>query len=419
MLAAAKVLGSALAVLSLCARTQPSSAANTDSEDLPKDRVVLAPKGRVQEGRIVFLDQDRLVLRHKRSLLEFDREKVISYFWMDEVHRTWQPRLEQARFDPGAKLGELALELDRAKLALEADVARWLAIFRGDRSAALHEALGHRPHKDSWRVPHGRRWTALEDLSAATGRWSQAWEICSQHFDVRSNLPPETTLRVMLDVETIYRHFYDSYAASFGLLHSSERLRLHLHGDSTSFPGEGLLTYAVDEAKLVLALDLERGYTLSGMIIPLTRLLLQASAHTEGDRPELPHWLATGMARNFAAQLGIQGEQSERVQFDANRPNDWDRGVHARAERPLDFQRLLALSQGDFEGAQGHLVYAQCATLVDFCWRGEAARWRESFIEYVRLALSGRGTATRFKKLLKLRDKKFQAAYAASVAEAN
>lgn len=419
MLAAAKVLGSALALLPLCALTGSSSAAYSDSEDLPKDRVVLAPRGRVQEGRIVFLDQDRIVLRDKRKLLEFDREKVVSYVWMDEVHRIWQPRLEQARFDPGAKLGELALELDKVGLALEADAARWLAILRGDRSAELHEALGHRPHKDSWRVPHGRRWTVLEDLSADTARWSQAWEICSLHFDVRSNLPPEATLRVMLDAETVYRQFYDTCAAPFGLLKSSERLQLHLHGDGTSFPGEGLLTYAVDDAKLVLALDLERGYTPSGMIIPLTRLLLQASAQAQGNRPELPLWLVTGLARNFAAQLGIQGEQSERVQFDANRPNDWDRGIHARAGRPLDFQRLLTLSQGDLEGAQSGLVYAQCATLVDFCWRGEEARWREGFVEYVRLSLAGRGTATRFKKLLKLRDKKFQAAYAAFVAEAD
>ncbi len=418
MLAKSKPVGSALAVLSLCALSSPSTAATADSEDLPQDRIVLANKGRVQEGRIVLVDQERLIMRDKRRLLEFDREEVLSYAWMEDVHRRWQPRLEQARFDPGAKLGELALELDSVGLAREADAARWLAIFRKGQSAELHEGLGHRRHGDSWRVPHGRRWIPLENLSSDTSRWSQAWETCSLHFDVRSNLPPEATLRAMLDAEEVYRLFYSSFAAPFGLMQASKRLQLHLHGDGSSFPKDGLLLHVVDDSKLRVSLDLERGYTPSRLVIPLTQLLLQASAETQGDRPELPIWLARGLARRFSAQLGIQGEQSERILFDAERGNDWDREFHAKAERPLEFQRLLTLSIGDFDGPKSALTYAQCATLVDFCWQGEDGRWREGFVEYVRQAVAGQGTATRFKKLLKLRDKKFQEAYAAFVAGA-
>lgn len=418
MLDSSQLLGSALALLALCALTNPAVAASKDVEDLPLDSVVLAPQGRVQEGRIVFLDSNRIVLRDKRRLLEFDREKVLSYVWMEDVHRTWQPKLELARFDSSAQLGELALELDVAGLGLEADAARWLAIQRGDRSAALHEGLGHRQHKDSWRVLHGRRWIPLEDLNDGTSRWSQAWELCSLHFKVRSNLPPEATLRAMLDAEAVYRQFYDTFAAPFGLLHGGERLQLDLHGDGTSFPGTEKLVYAVDDTKLVMSLDLERGYTPSSLVIPMTRLLLQASAQAQGGRPALPPWLVVGLARNFSAQLGIQGDQGERIQFDGERQNDWDRGVHFQAKRPLDFQRLLTLSEGDFQGVQTPLIYAQCATLVDFCLRGEDERWRAGFVEYVRQAVDGRGTATRFKKLLKLRDKQFQAAYTAFVKQA-
>ena len=415
MLATSKSMGSTLALLWLCILTSPSAAANGGKEDLPQDRVVLAPKGRTQEGRIVLLDQHRVVLQDKRRLLEFDREQVLSYVWIEEVHRTWQPRLEQARFDPDAKLGELALELEKVGLALEADAARWMAVLRGDRSAQPHEGLGHRRHGDSWRVPSGRRWIPIEDLHRNTARWSKAWEACSLHFDVRSNLPLETTLQAMLDAEEIYRRFYDTFTVPFGLLQASERVQLHLHGDGTSFPGEGTLRYAVNSAKLVLALDFEQGYRPSALVTPLTQILLQASAQTQGDRPDLPPWLTNGLARNFAAQLGIQGEQSERVYFDAERKNNWDRDVHAGTPRPLDFQRLLTLSTGDFDGAQNPSVFSQCATLVDFCWRGQQGRWRKGFVEYVRQALTGRGTATRFKKLLKLRDKDFQAAYTAFV----
>ena len=378
----------------------------------PVDRITLKKRGKVLEGRIVLVTDEKIVLRQKSKHKEYDREDVESYVWSEEAHAELFPRLRKATDSTTADLQALSEEFGVAGLAGEAALCHWIVLAQDPANELSHEALGHRLKNKGWQVRIDGKWTNWDKLDDLTADWGKGWQFTTAHFDVRTNLPLNDALRVAEDAEILLRHFYNHYGKQLGLYIPTRRQELHVHGDHKSFPGGGAFTSLFSTSQERTTVDASASYWMGDLVQRLTQHLFYASSFETGAQSALPSWVHLGVYRNFAAMMNLTDREKGSLNWEPTRAHDEDREMHRTAKEPGDLNRLLTIDTSEIFTKRGELALAHASTLVDFCMRGEDRKHFEPFAEFVRSALAGKGSPTHFKKLLGIRkEKDFVAAW--------
>lgn len=365
------------------------------------DRVVLKD-GKALTGRVVFEDESRLVLRQKSRDTTLAMEAVQR---VDSRLRNLYVLLDNAQRADATDPEDLELLVSQAEecgLSGEAQVFWWrlllLAHARGEENEAAHLALGHVKRGSGWRLPVGSRSVEWDKRFELAKDWGSALEFSSYHFRVRTNLPLELDLDVLLDLERFYRAFFEFLGPELGLYDVCQPMRVHLHADSASYPEVGLEAGRYDPIEDLVHLDASQRFAFETLAHEVTHQLLYDTAFREQKRDgEIPAWLNEGLAEYLAASI----VRTPGLLVELGRPEARHFRAHAQAKDSLDLTRVLALSVGDYSSSSDRdLKYAQSYTLVHFFLHGEEGRYRAGFFEFLRTVYRGKGSSTDLKRCL-------------------
>ena len=360
--------------------------------------LVVLKSGKELRGRIVFEDEAKVVLRQDARDMPLEREEIErvesrmrNLGALLDNDAKWQP-LDQGEIEL------LAAQAVETRLAGEAELYSWRMLLRQPENEPAHRALGHKKRGKTWVMPLGGRWVDWEKLHTLSKDWGSAWELTSLHFELRSNLPLQVNLDALLDIERVYRAFYELVGTELGLYDVCRPMNVHLHADSASYPevsGEG--GFYEPEMDL-LRVKATKGLDFTVLAHELTHQLLHDTAFRErNDGGCIPAWLNEGMAEYMAA--GVQSTSP--LVFVAGKPQAYRFQDHARAKDPFDLTRVLAFSSGDYDASSDRqLKYAQSYTLVHFLLHGQKGRYRAGFFDYLREVYRGKGSSTDLKSAL-------------------
>jgi hypothetical protein len=353
-------------------------------------------------GRVVFEDQDELVLRVGSNERTFPRKKVVRFDSrfadLRALHKRWR-ELQETDL-PGTLA--LAKRCREQKFEEQAQLLAWYVLSYSPSDAAAHEFLGHEHLREGWIVVDGsRRWN-YDKLLELRKDWKDAWELASEHYRVRSNLPLHDAVTAVLDMECAYEAFYQLLGRPLHFRELVDPLQAQVHADAKSFPETvGDARSYFDRAGHVLLVNASGGFDRGSVFHEATHQLLDANMQsTRAARGDVPGWLNEGLAEYMRASMSGPAGRGlpDAGQLDLARFQE-----HAQAAGAYDLARVLNFGADDFAGsAKTSLKYSQSYTLV--CWGlyGEGGQLRERFFDYLREACKGHSSSTAFKDALKL-----------------
>jgi len=366
-------------------------------------------------GRVVFEDQDELVLRVGSNERTFARKKVVRFESRFADLRTLHKRWRELPENDLAGTLALARRCREQKFEDEARLFAWYVLSYSPRDAAAHEFLGHEHVRDQWIVADGsRRWN-YEKLLELRKDWKDAWELASEHYRVRSNLPLHDAVTALLDMEGAYEAFYQLLGRQLRFRELVDPLLAQVHADAKSFPesvGDSRSYY--DRAGKILLVNAAGGFDRGAVVHEATHQLLDACMqNTRSARGDVPGWLNEGLAEYIRAAMGGTAGRGLPVegQLDLARFRE-----HAQSQGAYDLPRVLNFGADDFAGSsKTSLKYSQSYTLV--CWGlfGEGGQLRERFFGYLREACKGNSSSTAFKEQMKLDERGIEKSWTAFV----
>jgi len=378
----------------------------------PLDTVELEGGSKLS-GRVVFEDADEIVLRVGNNERTLSRKKLVRFDSRFADLRLIQKRWRELAENDLAGTLALARRCREQKLEEAAQLFAWYVLSRSPKDAAAHEFLGHEKQRENWLVADGARRWPYEKLLELRKDWKDAWELSSEHYRVRTNLPLSEAVTAVLDMEGAYESFYQLLGRPLRFHELVDPLQAQVHADAKSFPemlGDARSYY--DHQGHVLLVNATGGFERGVVVHEATHQLLDACMqNTRSGRGDVPGWLNEGLAEYVRASTGGPPARGLPVegQFDLARFREF-------AQSTFDLGRVLNLAADDFgSGAANSLRYSQSYTLV--CWglHGEGGQLRERFYGYLREACKGHSSSTAFKDELKLDERAIEKSWAAFV----
>src|SRR6185503_12555846 len=281
----------------------------------------------------------------------------------------------------------------------EAGVYAWRLLIADRANAGAHDFLGARKRGQGWVLPLQGRWVDWEKRHELSKDWGSCWELSSLHYELQSNIPLPRALDTMLDIERLYRAFFELIGPELGIYDVCHPMKVHVHADDASYPEVSSEAGYYDPETDVLSLKAERGFDCTTLAHELTHQLLQDTAFREKNRDGcIPAWLNEGLAEYMAAGV----KSTAPLVFEAGRANPQQFQEHARAAKEaFDLTRVLSFSAGDFDAGTGRsLKYAESYTLVHFLLHGLKGRYRPGFFDFLRDVYAGKGSSTDLRNAL-------------------
>ena len=389
--------------------------APTLSED--QEDVVQMLDGKEHRGRVVFEDEERLVMRRgsrEFELAQADIEEVQS------LERSQAFLLNHALVIPEKSirdLSDLARLCEARGLPGMGSLYNYKILLTDPDDEAAHERLDHRKRSKQWTGPLDGKWHRWHELIELRRDWNKAWEFETTHYSLRCNLDLDTAVDAALDLERFYLFFHEVLGSPLDLRGVASPLDVHLHGDSKSYieVGDGRLGW-YDTVSRTVKVDGSRGRPRNALLHEATHQLLEVGKNGLIDAGSVvPAWVGEGLAEYLAMSLvGNPGE----AQFKAGRLANAHVYAHANAEEPESLDNILALSTSDFlTPKRAALRYAQSYTLVHFCMHGANERYRVDFLDYVRTTREGKGSSSSFKSRVAGDPEAFESAWTAYVTQ--
>jgi hypothetical protein len=396
-----------------------AAAAPQDEDERPLDTVVLED-GEELEGHVLREGDETLLLLVGSREREIPTAKVAE---VRSVARSMVQLLRQYSYvdtsDPRQMLDLARFSRSRGLAGL-AELFALRALESSPDDVEAHEFLGHRKRKQDWEVRVGNTRVDYSKLEEFHGDWSDPWEIRTPHYHVRTNLRLREALDVAMDLELLYREFYDRFGGPLALREIVQRMPAHVHADAKSFPEFGNQSAYFMPDRMTIFVNAERGYLREFVMHEAIHQLLYGTAvsaqHTPDAKGCLPAWLDEGLATYFQV---IQTGPFGHVAFDDRKNSAHFTALHRTTDRPYDLSRVLTFSSNDFHASSRvDLKYAQCYTLVEFWLRGDFFLHRESFFDVMRRAYQGNCSASDAKRAMTIDDVDFEAAWNAHVGRA-
>ena len=364
---------------------------------VPVQDTVELTSGKKLEGRVVYEDDEVLVLRRGTRDREFDIEDVVA---VDSERRNLDRFLRLARGGTSNDLKKnLALATRAYEMGLESEARLfwWRVLDVAPGHEVANTRLGHVKRGSRWFVPDGGRKLPFDKLRERRKNWGDAWEFETTHYVVRTNLDLTLALDAALELECFYFTFFSAFGRHLKLYEVEEPMRVHLHADASSYPETGNEWGYFAPSDNVVHFDASRGLPVGPLIHEATHQLIHNTAVRERVYSgSIPGWLDEGLAEYMGASIiGNLGGTKVSV-------GEVARGHlarHGSAKKPYKLSRVINFNSGDFQGSTGRsLKYAQAYSLVHFCLHGEDGRYRNGFLDFVRGCYQGKSSSTHFKK---------------------
>lgn len=369
------------------------------AEEETLDRIETT-EGREYEGRVVFENEEKLVLRTG------SREKEFQLSELAEVRSIGRSLGELLGRQQEIEPGDLAATKELARFARSRGLhgearALWLqALLYDPQDEEANEALGNRKRREYYELRHGNRWWTLEDLKIRTRDWGEAWELSSAHYELRTNLGLQEGISMLFDTERFYRSFFEFMREGVELYETTKMMSIQVHADEASFPNVvGTKTSYTDGQNRTAFVDASAGLDRGVLTHESWHLLVHmTTVEARSSRGVIPDWLDEGLAEYFRAALhGPFG----RATYTPGDKNYYHFKEHATTGDPYELGRLLQFGRGDYLVSSGtRLRYAQSYTLVDYLLHGEGGELRERFFEFLALCYEGRSSVTYFKNTI-------------------
>jgi hypothetical protein len=383
--------------------------------DRVPDRVVLTT-GSQMEGRVVFEDASKVILRMGTGEKRFERKEIKTLRSRARLQRDAFDRWTSMPPDSVAKILDLARVCQKSDLLEDAQVYAWCVLLLDRSNADAHALLEHRKRGSSWDVQVSKsKWVAVDKLFATRPDWSDAYETATAHYLLETNFGQETAVRTALDLEAFYRAFYDLFGTGLELFEVLEPMPVRLHADSKSFPpiatGRGAYT---DPSRNCVEIDASTALRLDEIFHEATHQVIEATTRFAfAGGAVVPGWLHEGLAEYMRA--GVGGLPGHRT-FTAGARIDGHFAIHAAAKSPYSLSRVVHFEPADFlASSRSDLKYAQAYTLVHFCMDGDSGRYRAAFLEYMHGVWKGGSSNFDVKKALKVDEGAFEKAWLAYV----
>lgn len=361
-------------------------------------------------GRVVFEDEERVVLREGSRDREFERDEIASLSSVRENMRLVLVYLQDAALDDLDVLLEIAAFAERSALPGVARMLWMKALLLAPDSEEANEALGNRRRSGRWELLHEGRWWTLVDLFRRTRDWSDAWELETLHFQVRTNLELGDAIDLAFDLEHLYYAYYRFLQPAVDLRETTEPMRFQVHADLTSFPEVGMSRRSYFNPDQNTAyLNFSRGIDLGTGLHEAIHVFTHNTAVSRRARGALPPWIDEGLAEYLrAACHGTPG----RLDVTPGVLNRNHYVQHARHSAPYALGRVMNFAKGDYLSSTSvDLKYAQSYTLVDFFLHGDDGAWRERFLEFVAWCYEGRSSPSHFRKKMRASEEEIEAAW--------
>jgi hypothetical protein len=222
----------------------------------------------------------------------------------------------------------------------ESRVFAYLALVSSPQSPEAHELCGHEKRGDNWYVREGGKKYAFDKLGALRADWGNGWRFESTHYHVLTNLQLGPACKVALELELVYRTFFDWFGHDLGLYEVVEPMVAQIHADKASFPDSDGRGAYFDPTANVLYVDASAELALGALIHEATHQLLYSTAvRTRAGRGEIPGWVDEGLAEYIC--WSRQGDPG-RPRYSKGALAEVHFARHAETDKPYDLSRVLS-----------------------------------------------------------------------------
>jgi hypothetical protein len=318
-----------------------------------------------------------------------------------------EKKLERAGEETAAALAALARDLERAGRREEARAAARAAIRDDPDNADARETLGQThvpgygwaPVEAAREMKRGRfefegRWLPRREVDRRRREWAHAWEIESDHFHLRGNLPLERLVELRDVLEAFRARFVADWEDLLPLREDAGRHRVQVFAKRAEYEAHG----AAEDPKFVRGVpgqyshDLRRAAFFDVEVLraqgqetsSLVELMLHECTHQlfselvvtrpgnvdVGDTPS--YWIHEGIAELYGMHTFAKGRlELDRRAIGGMLRTSW---LRERASRMPRLAELDAMSKSAFQardGEQRAVHYAQAGFLCLFLMDGE------------------------------------------------
>jgi hypothetical protein len=354
----------------------------------PLDRGELR-SGRAHGGRVVFENEDVVVLKQGERLRRFERDSVRSVHSRERRLGEVLDRLASLERHELPELIELGHRAHELGLPGEGELVFLRVVLTDPLNADARHALGHKRVGSAWRVPYKDDWLPLTKVADLRSEWRDAWVFETAHYELRTNLDLPTAVDVALDLEIAYRAFYEVLGRPLELHQVEDKLLAEVHADIESLPllDEGVRG-VFDESRNTLIIDaswkLDRGllfHEITHQLLHNTHEGMQKGAHA------IPLWLNEGLAEFMQVGLAVRPRS---YTFDWGEYSEKHLRAQLVAPRLPTLEELLASRPSDFRSNRNDLRYALAYTLVDFCMNADSGLRQDELMAFLQEAYARR-----------------------------
>ncbi len=388
-------------------------------DDTVEADTVLLTTGKAREGRVVYEDDEVVILRKGSKDKEYDRADVEEVDSRVRHLAELLKRLDAKGPDimrDGVALVELAQYAGASRLAGEAEALFLAALLADSKQPVALEALGCRERKGHWSYKKGSKWYRTSELAIVIEKWKDRWALHSVHYTMQSNLPLGQAIRALLDLERFYAAFYAANQTDLRLLEPDESMDIQAHADGESYPNpsDGRGAHFDSSDRLTHVNGQQKPWLGNLIHEAVHHVFYMTTVRSRGGKGKIPSWLNEGMAEIFATGMGGELGFSS---FDRTSVESSYVRAQVNTDDPYDLSRVLAFQSDDYESTVNRqLKYAQSYNLVYFLMHGNGGSRADQFVDFLRSAYEGKSSMTDFQKVFKTESKdKFEAKWFAGM----
>ncbi len=364
-----------------------------------RDTVTLT-RGSAVEGRVLRVEADAVRVQVGSRVRTIPRDRIQSIDSVAQHHRQLLTALRRTDQASAAQLLELVEQCDTGRLEHEARLLCYRILLLDPDHPEANERLGHRDTGNGWRLPVAGRWLPLAVVEERRMRWNDAWQLRSEHFEVRCDRGLATTIRVLFELEYFYAGFYELWQRELELDELLTPATCYVYGDREQFPSASNNVGAwFSQSENVLYTWMQGDGRPFALFHEATHAVLyNLAGGSRSGRGRLPPWLDEALAEHMETVI-----VPVRPGIATLRPDRVHRGhlaLVAESRDPYSLQRVLNFNSSDYgASSKQRLKYAQSYALFHHMLTGAGGTYRDRFTQYLRDALAGRGQASTFKRI--------------------
>jgi hypothetical protein len=375
------------------------AAALLGSGDDDRDRLVLRAGGTLA-GRVLLETEARILFRVGTRERWIDRSEVETVESVARTQAQWLGRFAALEEETPQALLSLAEACRSGRVIYDEALLYWRTLSLDPDHVAANERLGHRQRGRTWVAPVGSTWVPVRRLDEARSDWGEAWEMRSEHFVVRCAAGLRKTLDTLLELEHLYRAFFDLYQKDLGLRELTEPFSVYVYPSREDYPSQGTFGGAFFSPAENIAYTFMAGQRPYALLHEATHgLLNNLMVRAAGSKGGFPAWLDEAWADHMQAIVVLA--RPGRATLDPARRVEGHLSTVAGERDPYSLTRVLNFQPVDYGASTKQaLKYGQGYALFHYLMHGPE-ELREPFLDYVREAAEGRGQASTFRRIFR------------------